>query len=167
MRLFYCLAVLHVALAGCFAEGYSMKDRVTEAAKKFNEGVRWNRLDEAVTYLPKDEQRGWVDRMTALEDELQIADSEMMQLEVDKKHAKATARMTYSWTLKRRGLVEKTNTEQTWVEKKGKWVMIHEIRLRGAPMVLWKERSEVKEEPEEAESIWQGTTAGGPGPASR
>src|SRR6185369_13180709 len=112
MRLSVVLFALPLSLGGCFAEGYSMKDRVTEAARKYNEGVRWNRLQEAVVYLPKDEQHPFVDRMTELEDELEIADSEMVQLDVDKKRARATARMTYSWSLKRRGLVEKTNTEQ-------------------------------------------------------
>ena len=165
---------------GCFAEGYSMKDRVTEAARKYNEGVQWSKLDQAVGYLPKDERKPFLERMTALEDEFEFADSEMVGLDVDKKHDRATARMSYSWTMKRHGLVEKTTTEQTWSERDGKWVMIHEVRLRGAPSPLWKERAEVEddtptdgksakkdkivgEEGEEREH--QGATAGGPGPS--
>ena len=48
-------------LGGCFAEGYSMKDRLTEAARKFNEGVRWNKVDQSIEYLPKDEQKRFVE----------------------------------------------------------------------------------------------------------
>jgi hypothetical protein len=157
-----------VGVAGCFAEGYSMKDRFTEAQKKYNEGVRWNRYEDAIPYLPKDEQHVFVDRMTALEDELEIADSEMVQFDLDKKRDRATARMVYTWTLKRRGLVEKTSTEQTWVDKGGKWTMIHEVRMRGAALPLWKERSEVVEEPDAPPSPFaQGSLAGGPGPGTR
>src|SRR5689334_1228891 len=96
------LLVAALALSGCFAEGYSMKDRVTEAARRFNEGVRWNKVDQSVAYLPKDEQQVFVERMAALEDELEFADSEMVRLEVDKTRDRATTRMTYTWMLKRR-----------------------------------------------------------------
>ncbi len=169
MRNFVCLAL--VLCAGCFAEGYSMKDRVTEASKKFTSGVRWNRPEDSVQYLPKDEQHAFVDRMSAMEDELEFADAEMTQLDCDKKHDRATARMTYTWMLKRHAIIEKTSTEQTWVEKSGKWVMIHEVRLRGAPLPLWKERHEV--DPEEwkptadTPAKWEGATAGGPGPGTK
>ena len=54
------------ALPGCFAEGYSMKDRVTEAARLYNDGVRWNKVDQAVPYLPKDQRQPFVERMAAL-----------------------------------------------------------------------------------------------------
>ncbi len=158
-------------MTGCFAEGYSMKDRVTEAARLYNEGVRWYKLDQAVPYVPKGQQHAFVERMAALEDELEFADSEMVQLEVDKKHDQATARMTYTWMLKRRGLLEKTSTEQTWVERDGKWVVKSEVRLRGSPLAIWKERAEMPVEgsPEaaadkEPEREAQGAAAGGPGP---
>ena len=147
-----------------------MKDRVTEASKKYTDGVRWNRPEDSVSYLPKDEQHAFVDRMSAMEDELEIADAEMMQLTLDKKHDRATARVSYTWMLKRHAIIEKTNTEQTWVEKSGKWVMIHEVRLRGAPLPLWKERAEVADEEvvtPETPVKWQGATAGGPGPGNK
>jgi hypothetical protein len=156
-------------LCGCFAEGYSMKDRVTEAARAYNEGVQWNKVDQSATYLPAPEQKIFVERMAALEDELEISNAEMVQLTLDKKHDKATWRMNYEWSLKRHGLVEKTTTEQTWKEKNGKWVMVREVRLRGSPLPLFKEKSEVTDEEEkdekEPEKIESGALAGGPGPA--
>jgi hypothetical protein len=167
--------VLTLSLAACFAEGYSMKDRVTEAARRYNEGVQWNKVDQSAGYLPREERKAFVERMAALEDELEISNAEMVQLDVDKKHDKATARMTYEWSLKRHGLVEKTATEQTWKEKDGKWVMVREVRLRGSPLPLFKERAELGPElSDEAESTGaaakepereqQGAIAGGPGP---
>jgi hypothetical protein len=167
------LLVAALALAGCFAEGYSMKDRVTEAARRFNEGVRWNKVDQSVTYLPKDAQQAFVERMAALEDELEFADSEMIRLEVDKKRDRATARMTYTWMLKRRGLMEKTSTEQTWVEKDRQWSLVREVRLSGSPLPLWKEPAEVSEDDQpdraasEPEPEQEGAIAGGPGPRWR
>jgi hypothetical protein len=169
MRL--CSLVVLIPLAGCFAEGYSMKDRVTEAARRYNEGVLWNKVDQAVGYLQKDDQKPFVERMAALEDELELSNAEMVQLTVDKKKDQATARMSYEWSLKRRGLVEKTTTEQLWVEKEGKWIMKREVRLRGSPLPLFKERAELGDEATQAsheepepEREQQGAIAGGPGP---
>jgi hypothetical protein len=170
--------LLVLPLTACFAEGYSMKDRVTEAARRYNEGVQWNKVDQSAGYLPREERKAFVERMAALEDELEISNAEMVQLDVDKKHDKATARMTYEWSLKRHGLVEKTATEQTWKEKDGKWVMVREVRLRGSPLPLFKERSELgpdgdegdsagtahRESEKEPEREPQGALAGGPGP---
>jgi hypothetical protein len=157
--------LLVLPFTACFMEGYSMRDKVTEAARLYNEGVRWSKLEQAVKYLPKDDARIFVDRMTALEDELEFGDADMVELTLDKKHDKATARMSYIWMLKRRGLLEKTTTEQTWVEKDGRWIMKCEVRLRGSPLPLWKERSEVPEEKDEKEPVtYHGATAGGPGP---
>ena len=174
MRSLWLLPLL--AMTGCFAEGYSMKDRVTEAARSYNEGVQWGKIDQSAKYLPVDERKPFVERMAALEDELEISNAEMVSLDLDKKHDKATWRMSYEWSLKRHGLVEKTTTEQIWREKQSKWVMTREVRLRGSPLPLFKERAEVGPEANDAEAAEiekdkkegdrepQGAMAGGPGP---
>jgi hypothetical protein len=132
--------LLPLLWTGCIAgAGYSLKDRVTEAAREYNEGVRWGRLEQAASHIAVDERERFWSRHKALEEELEIADSEMVQLNVDGKREEATARMEYQWSLKRRGLVEKTTTEQKWVRKGGEWVVASETRVSGAPLVLFAE----------------------------
>src|ERR1700733_5474807 len=104
------LVLVLLSLTGCFAEGYSMKDRFLEASQKFNNGVRWAKLEDSIPFLPKDEQHPFVEHMTALEDELEFDGADMVQYDLDKKHDKVTARMSYTWMLKRHGLLEKTVT---------------------------------------------------------
>src|SRR5438270_715498 len=49
------LAAAVVAFAGCIAgAGYSTRDKVTEAAREYNEGVRWGRYDQAARHVPTD-----------------------------------------------------------------------------------------------------------------
>jgi hypothetical protein len=131
-----------MVLAGCIdGAGYSTRDRVTLAAREYNEGVRWGQLDKAGNYLPKESRDRFFEKHKAVEDELEIADYEMTRLEVVKgKKNKATARLEYQWSLKRRGLVEKTVTEQAWEELDGKWLMCGEKRISGAPLTLFEER---------------------------
>jgi hypothetical protein len=127
-------------LSGCIAgAGYSLRDRITEAAREYNDGVRWGRLEQAVVHVPAERRERFVNRHAQLEDELEIADCEMVHLEVDAKHERATARVEYLWSLRRRGLVEKTATDQDWVRKDGQWVVDREVRVKGAPLVLFDE----------------------------
>jgi hypothetical protein len=131
------------SLAGCIAGmGYTTRDRVTAAAREYNEGVRWGRLEQAAAHLERARRAGFVDRHKALEDELEIADYELVSLELDKSDKKlprATARVEYTWSLKRRGLVEKTSTDQRWEERDGEWLLAAEVRVKGAPLSLFDE----------------------------
>ena len=138
------LALFAIVFAGCIdGAGYTARDRVTLAAREYNEGVRWNQLDKAGKYLPTEARDRFFEKHKAVEDELEIADYEMTRLEVVKgKKNKATARLEYQWSLKRRGLVEKTVTEQAWEERGSEWVMCGEKRISGAPLTLFEEKGE-------------------------
>ena len=63
----------------------------------------------------------------------------MTNLEVDKKKQTATARVEYTWSLKTRGIVEKTTTKQKWERRDSEWVVAGEERVKGAPLVLFDE----------------------------
>jgi hypothetical protein len=137
------LAALTVFCGGCIiGAGYSTRDRVTQAAREYNDDVRWGRYEQAKKHVPNDYRKQFVDRHKALDDDLEIADYEMVALEIDKsdkKKTKVTAQVEYTWSLKRRGLVEKTSTKQLWEEHDGEWVMAREERVKGAPLTLFDE----------------------------
>jgi len=137
-----CLALAILALPGCVAgAGYSTRDRVTNAAREYNDGVRWGRWEQAAQHVATDSRTHFLDRHKALEDDLEIADYELVAIDIDKsqKKYKATARVDYTWTLKRVGLVQKTSTMQRWEERSEGWVMASEERLKGAPLTLFDE----------------------------
>jgi hypothetical protein len=126
--------------AGCIAGmGYSTRDKVTEATREYNSGVRWGRYEQAAEHLPKDRRHRFFERHKALEDELEIADCEVVNLDIDTKKQEATARVDYVWSLKRVGLVEKTSTDQTWRKIDGEWRLSSEVRVKGSPLTLFDE----------------------------
>jgi hypothetical protein len=141
MKLLVAVAMLFSA--GCIAgAGYSTRDRVTTAAREYNDGVRWGKYEQAALHVPKDKRDNFLERHKNFEDELEIADYELVAINIDKsdrKHEKITARVDYTWSLKRRGLVEKTTTEQVWEETDGEWLVAREERLKGAPLALFDE----------------------------
>jgi hypothetical protein len=137
------LSLIAILYSGCISGfGYSQQDRVTLAAREYNNGVRWGRLEQAAMHLQQKERKHFYDQHKDLEDDLEIADCEMVSLELDKsdkKHPRAIARVEYTWSLKTVGLVEKTFTEQKWEELGGDWVMMSETRTKGEPLTLFAE----------------------------
>ena len=138
MRFLPFLTIL--ALPGCMAGmGYSTMDQVTNAAREYNNDVRWGRYDQAAKHVPSTDRQRFVERHSSLEEDLEIADYELVNIEVDKKKQTASARVDYSWTLKTRGIVEKTTTRQKWERRDLEWVLASEERVKGAPLVLFEE----------------------------
>jgi hypothetical protein len=132
--------VLSGLLTGCMAGmGYSTLDQVTNAAREYNNDVRWGRYEQASKHVPTDTRQRFVERHTSLEEELEIADFELVSIEVDKKKQTAAARVDYTWSLKTRGIVEKTTTKQKWERRDMDWVVASEERVKGAPLVLFDE----------------------------
>jgi hypothetical protein len=134
------LAGCLVLTGGCITGGgYSTRDKLLEVTREYNQGVRWRRFEQAAEHLPLAERRSFFDRHKALEEELDIADCELTRLDIDSKKEHATARVDYVWTLRRRGLVEKTTTDQVWEKKDGEWQLASEVRVSGAPLCLFDE----------------------------
>jgi hypothetical protein len=139
MRVYVSTLAL-VALTGCIgAMEYSSLDQVTIAAREYNQDVRWGRFDKAAKHVPVDTRQRFIDKHSNLEEELEIADFEMSGIEVDKTRKTATARVEYTWSLKSRGIVEKTTTKQKWERHDSEWVMASEERVKGAPLVFFDE----------------------------
>ena len=133
----YASTLALVALTGCIgAMEYSSLDQVTIAAREYNQDVRWGRYDKAAKHVPVDTRQRFIDKHSNLEDELEIAEFEMSGIEVDKKKHTATARVEYTWSLKSRGIVEKTTTSQKWERRDSEWVLASEERVKGEPLVL-------------------------------
>ena len=139
MRILLAAAALASLTACIGALGYSTMDQITTAAREYNEDVRWGRYDKAAKHVPADTRQRFIDKHANLDDDLEIADFEMSSVEVDKKKQTATARIDYTWSLKTRGIVEKTTTKQKWERKDSEWILASEERVKGAPLVLFEE----------------------------
>lgn len=140
--LYAAIAACAVATSGCMFDGYSTRDRVTFAARQYNEDVRWGRYLQAAAHVPKDRRERFLDQHKNLDDDLEIADYDMTGIEIDnsdKKHKKITAHIDYTWMLKSSGIVHKTSTEQEWEEHDGSWVVAKEERVKGTPLALFQE----------------------------
>lgn len=137
MRL--AVAVLAVfSFAACMS-ALTPHDELSMILHEYNEGVRWNRLEQSVIHVPPSERRRFVDRHAGLEDELEILDVEILRMDVDRGKKTADAQVNVSWSLKSRGIVEHTVVDQAWRQREGQWLMEKETRLKGARLSLFDE----------------------------
>jgi hypothetical protein len=130
--------------SGCMlmSNAYSTREQVATAAREYNEGVRWGKLEQAAAHIPKDRRKQFFERHKTLEDDLEISDYEVVAIDVDKsdkKHPKISTRVDYTWSLKREGLVHKTSTRQHWEERDSDWILFREERVKGTPLTLFEE----------------------------
>src|SRR5258706_997830 len=92
LALLTVLAALAVLVTGCMlGDGYTARDKVTNAAREYNDGVRWGRYEIAAEHIAPERRQRFVERHKALEEELEIADYEMTGIEIDVKKTRATA----------------------------------------------------------------------------
>lgn len=136
--LFLSLAAL-TGLTGCLEMAVSTKDKIVNLARQYGDDIRWSRIEVASRTVGAARRAQFVEQHKALEDDLEFADFELLDVEVEPKQQKAISRVDYTWTRKRQGLLQKTTTEQTWEYQSGNWVLTKESRLRGAPLVLFDE----------------------------
>jgi hypothetical protein len=120
----------------------STKERASLAIREYVEGIRWGRLPDAAQYLDEERKARLFDQGKLLEEELEIADAEVVAMQIDRQDPKRTkiiARVDYVWSLKRRGIVEKTTTRQVWTDHGISFQLLEETRIGGSPLTLFDE----------------------------
>ena len=126
-------------LGGSCTTMFSDREKLVMAVREYNDGVRWSRLDQAVGRMVPDSRQRFLDRHAALAEELDITDYDVTRIDVERETATVTVEV--SWSLKRRGLLERTIVVEDWKRQRGDWVLVKESRLRGAPLTLFDERA--------------------------
>ena len=108
-------------------------DSLADSIRQYNEGVRWQRYDNAAIHVPPAERSEFVDGLDTRSKDLRITDYEIVR--VDQKTDKlAQVQVKMSWYLDSEQTLRETSAVQTW-ERHGKtWWVVEETRLRGKEM---------------------------------
>lgn len=121
-----------LCLSGCLAA--SSRDRLMEAVQDYNEAVRWGRQGVAAGYVGSEVRDGLGIHQGAYRGDLQIADYELVRVDLadDKTHAAVWVEVT--WLLRSDGLIRQTAFEQRWEQEGGRWSLTQERRVGGVPL---------------------------------
>jgi len=125
--------LIMVLVAGCGAPQVRSENDLAESVRQFNDGVRWERFGVAATSIPPPERSRFVDEMDQRAEDVKITDYDVVRVE-PRGEREAHVQVKLSWYKPSENTVHETHAMQTW-ERHGKsWLMVDEIRVRGAEM---------------------------------
>jgi hypothetical protein len=120
-------------VAGCGA-AQREPEPLDQAVRVYNDGLRWQRFDEAASRLPAARRDDFLDQRDQLHDDLRISEYDVIRVRYDDKQRRARVQVKYTWYLESRGVVHETHAVQTWHRGDEIWVMRGERFLRGEVM---------------------------------
>jgi hypothetical protein len=129
------LLLAFLLAGGCYAP-MGPREELVWAVREYSDGIRWNKIDQSARHLPVEKRQPFAERYGAVEDELEVVDYEVQRVEYDRKTDSAEVRVDISWSLKRRGVIERTVLQQHWEQKGHLWMLARQSVVRGTPLPL-------------------------------
>ena len=140
----FCLASMFtqgvVGTAGCVTPAQRRRADLPRIARTYNNDLRWARYEVASTRMPKQEGQRFLKRASLLEDELEIADHEVVSVTFEDSSGEAAQVVVrFEWYLKREPVVRRTYILQSWKFDDGAWQVKDQRRSRGERLGLFLE----------------------------
>lgn len=103
--------------------------------RAYNEGLRWDKLPQSAIRIPPAERDAFLDEREQLQDELRIDDFDITRLKTEgKSKDRANVQIRWVWHMDREGIVKETTSKQSWKRRGSRWLMLHEVFVRGDEM---------------------------------
>jgi hypothetical protein len=136
LALVVAAAAIVIVAPGCGGAVFTDRDRLKQALEEYNDGIRWGKVDSSCAHMPVAARKAFAERYAQLQNELEYMDYEVQRIEWDREKNTADVRVEMSWSLKRRGIVEKSVLAESWQEVRGGWLMTKVEVLSGSPLPL-------------------------------
>ena len=125
------LALLGLALAGCFSASQRHQDDLMREARQFADDLRWGRWDQVGATMPAEEKRLFLERLDLVGNDLEMCDYEVKSIHFDHGSSEATVTVTIAWTGKSDPILHNATIEQRWESHHGHWILAKQRRSHG------------------------------------
>lgn len=152
MRRISPLAALIAAtlMSGCLLQNMSAQERLRDSVVGFNDEMRWGRQDLAIQRVAPEARAEFSARHHAWGRDIQIADSEIVNVTVGHEGEDAASYVTIQWYRQNSTLLATTTLRQTWERTMGSYAMTGEEVHEGEESLI-ENPFEEEEEGEEDE----------------
>lgn len=141
-----CLA-LALALSGCLFQNVSSGERLRDAVEELNDSTRWGRMDTAIARVHPAYRRSFAREHQRWSSQIQIADVELMRIEMARGEDRADIVVGLSWYSYETMELRQTIVRQRWRrDEGGSYVLRSEEVLGGDPALLGREPREAEAE---------------------
>lgn len=123
------LFALYLSLGGCMVQ--SNKDKLVDALEKYNAALRWGATEMMVDYVPTAQRARLLNQRSEFGD-LQVTGCELGTVTL-KGSDQAVATVRIDWYLTRAPQLRTSFLQQTWQLSSGKWEIVGQRVVKGAP----------------------------------
>jgi hypothetical protein len=128
------LAVL--SLSACFMANMSPAKKIGDTVHDLNDQARWGRITDAARLVEPSYRQKFIDNHQRWGDDIQLADSEILNVQIASDAEHASALVTYSWYAMDTMTLRTTTVRQRWSAISGGYALMSEAVVRGDPALL-------------------------------
>jgi hypothetical protein len=124
-------AMLAAGFLGCFSATQRREEDLVRDARQWNDDFRWGRWSVLGQSMPADENALFQERLKLVDDDLVMADYEVLGIKFLQSSQAATVDVRLQWYGKAEPTVRQATLQQRWERRNARWMMVKQRRVRG------------------------------------
>lgn len=123
-------------LSGCFMGNNSPAKKIGDSVHDLNDQARWGRIGDAALLVEPSYRDQFVIAHQKWGSDIQLADSEIVQVKIAPDAEHASAIVSYSWYAMDTMTLHETVVQQRWSAHGGGYALVSEAVVKGDPRLL-------------------------------
>lgn len=133
------LLILGISLTGCFLQHASKGEKLSKAVQELNKSTRWGQIGSASGMVDPSYQKKFIDSHGHWGGAVQIADTEVVHMEVAQGNESAISVVAYSWYATESMTLHSSLVRQRWTAEGQGFALISEVVIDGDARLLNKD----------------------------
>ena len=143
-----CIALFLSFASGCMFNNAGPSQKLKESVYAMHKATRWGQLGEATRMVEPNYRSRFAETHRHWGERIQVADSEIVEMEMTPDHENATAIVAYNWYLASAMTLHTTTVRQRWANMDGSYGLISEAIVGGDPRLFELQTESQPAEPE-------------------
>jgi hypothetical protein len=123
-------------MCACFLANAGADKKVGDAVQNLNNQARWGRISDAALLVQPDYRQTFLNQHERWGTDIQLADTEVMNIQLASDAKNASAFVTYSWYAMTDMTLHETTLRQLWKSHNNTFALASESVVRGDPSLL-------------------------------
>jgi len=128
--------LLVFGMTGCFMANTSPAKKISDSVQDLNENTRWGRIGDAALLVEPGYRDAFVAAHQGWGSDIQLADTEIVHVQIASDAEHANAIVTYSWYAMDTMTLHETTIRQRWAAHSGGYALTSEAVIKGDPRLL-------------------------------
>jgi hypothetical protein len=136
IRLVVALILFGACLPGCMGQENGPAKRFHETVLDMNKSTRWGQMGDAAMWVEPTYRPKFVQTHQRWGQEIQVADSEVVSVQMAADHEQAVALVSYQWYLTSAMTLHTTVIQQRWTQVGDHFLLVSELVVQGDDRLL-------------------------------